>query len=596
MNPAALTRRALRKLRPALGAFRVYRNPFVRFLDYFGFIRREEPLQIALKNGLVLRIRAGTSDFAIADDIFNYRVYDKALAYLTDGHVVIDIGAHVGTFALAAAARGARVLCFEPLRENVELLNENARLNGYERSIISHCLAAAGAPGTVELFMERGNTGGSTRFPSIHPGWESNGRVSSITVPCVTLHDILQRYDLKVCDCLKMDCEGAEFEILQSAAAEDLRRIRMVILEYHPLGDIQCIKVRLEDLGFVVHLNENPCILFAARPALEDPGTPTSRSPTVGVIRSGLNSDEALMDILCCPKCRGGLSQAERGLACRACDVTYGVIDGIPVFASAEIQGPDVRVNALKWKEFWEEIDWEAERETYVRANLPHIYSHMGSIQRSDRILELGSGPSYLSFDLASKGLNVVSIDLDISVLRKAKEHFSKHGREGRFVQGSIYCLPFRERVFDASVGIGVLEHVRDIEIPIRELFRVTKDGGYTFQTIPHLSFTTFLASSIRFGTIPHLPVLEQLVSLVHMKILGMRFMRYGYEESYTYGFLEKMFRRAGFASVDVGFYDYNQTLLRNRKQLAPFFYRLIRMRLVGLEPFSDVAYARSVK
>ena len=241
----------------------MYKNPFVRFLDYFGFIRREKPLRIALRNGLVLRIRAGTSDFGVADDIFNYRVYDRALTHLTDGQVVIDIGAHVGMFAVAAAARGARVLCFEPLRENVELLNENARLNGYERRIISHCLAAAGRHGTVELFVEKGNTGGSTRFPAIHPGWRNNERVRSITVPCVTLHGIFQRADLKVCDCLKMDCEGAEFDILESAGTDDLRRIRMLIMEYHPLGDIQRIKAGLEGLGFVVDVRDNPCILFA---------------------------------------------------------------------------------------------------------------------------------------------------------------------------------------------------------------------------------------------------------------------------------------------------------------------------------------------
>ncbi len=262
-------RRALRRLRPAVRAFRVYTNPLPRFLDYFGLIRHNKHLRIVLRNGLRLRIRTGTSDFGIVDDIFNYRVYDRALTRITDGDVVIDIGAHVGMFAIAAAARGATVLCFEPLRENVELLNENARLNGYDRRIISHCLAAASAPGTVELFVMRGNTGGSTCFPSIHPVWRNPDRVTSIIVPSITLHEILQRYELKVCGCLKMDCEGAEFDILQHAAADDLRRIRMVILEYHPPGDIRDIKARLEGLGFVVDISDNPCILFATLPAFD---------------------------------------------------------------------------------------------------------------------------------------------------------------------------------------------------------------------------------------------------------------------------------------------------------------------------------------
>ena len=302
------------------------------------------------------------------------------------------------------------------------------------------------------------------------------------------------------------------------------------------------------------------------------------------------------MDIICCPKCRGALSQAACGLACGACDIPYGVVDGIPMFASAEAQGPDVRVNAVKWKEFWEGFDWEAGREAYDRTNLPHVYKHLRPIQGRGRLLELGSGPSYLSFDLASKGINAIGIDLDISVLRKAKEHFAKHGCEGHFVQGSFYRLPFKDGVFDASAGIGVLEHSRDIETPLQELFRVTKEGGYTFQTVPHLSLTTLLTGSLRFGTIPHAPILGQVVSLIHMKIFGMQFMRYGYEESYTYGFLENVFRRAGFAGVDVGFFDYNQTLWRNRKQLSSLFHRLIRMRMMGLEPFSDIAYARGVK
>jgi len=119
----------------------------------------------------------------------------------------------------------------------------------------------------------KGNTGGSTRFPSIHPVWQNRDRVTSITVPSITLHDILQRYDLKVCDCLKMDCEGAEFDILQHAAADDLRRIRMLILEYHPVGDIQHIKARLQGLGFIVDISDNPSILFATLPASLDPSS-----------------------------------------------------------------------------------------------------------------------------------------------------------------------------------------------------------------------------------------------------------------------------------------------------------------------------------
>ncbi len=306
--------------------------------------------------------------------------------------------------------------------------------------------------------------------------------------------------------------------------------------------------------------------------------------------------DEALMNILCCPWCKGELSRTECALVCYACNIMYGVVDGIPMFTTEEVQSHDVRINALKWKEFWESFDWEAGRAPYSRTNLPYIYRHLKPIRRGDLFLELGGGPSYLSFDLASKGIDTVSVDLDISVLQKAKRHFSRHGCGGHFVQASFYHLPFRKGVFSVSGGIGVLEHSCDIEIPVRELARVTEEHGYTFQTVPHLSTTTLLTGSLRFGTIPHFPVLRRVVPFVHVKLLKMKYMKYGYEESYTYGFLRRLFRDAGFQKVEVGFFDYNQTLYRRRKHLAPFFYRLLRVSLLGFEPFSDIAYARATR
>lgn len=136
--------RLLSKVRHALGVFRVYRRPLVRFLDYFHLIRVGTRLRVTLRNGLTVTVRTGTSDFGVIDDIFISGVYDKTLNRLREGQKVIDIGAQCGIFALAAAARGATVLCVEPLPENYELLVENARLNGYETRIACQNVAVCG--------------------------------------------------------------------------------------------------------------------------------------------------------------------------------------------------------------------------------------------------------------------------------------------------------------------------------------------------------------------------------------------------------------------------------------------------------------------
>lgn len=257
--------RLQRKLKHAAGAFSVYRDPFPRFLDYLGLLRPGRTRRIRLRNGITLVVRTGTDDFGVIDDIFLFRVYERALARIRPGDVVVDIGAQTGGFALAAAARGAQVLCFEPLKENLALLEQNARLNGHADRICGYNAAIAEVPGEMELCVVGTSTGGATFFPSIHPEWKERAGMLRVTVPCVAFADIVSRHSLAVCDVVKMDCEGAEFGIIEHAGSEDLRRIRALVMEYHPNGDIRLVRQRLESLGFSVDVSDHPCILYATQ-------------------------------------------------------------------------------------------------------------------------------------------------------------------------------------------------------------------------------------------------------------------------------------------------------------------------------------------
>lgn len=48
--------------------------------------------------------------------------------------------------------------------------------------------------------------------------------------------------------------------------------------------------------------------------------------------------DQDLLDILACPKCKGGLKYLQRqdGLACESCMLIYEIRDGIPVMLIEE--------------------------------------------------------------------------------------------------------------------------------------------------------------------------------------------------------------------------------------------------------------------
>ena len=53
------------------------------------------------------------------------------------------------------------------------------------------------------------------------------------TVEAVRLQDPFQRYAIEACDFLKLDCEGAEYEIIGHLPVEIARSIRRVAMEYH---------------------------------------------------------------------------------------------------------------------------------------------------------------------------------------------------------------------------------------------------------------------------------------------------------------------------------------------------------------------------
>ena len=60
------------------------------------------------------------------------------LGLVQEGSRVLDLGCHLGTFSLPAAALGAEVIAVDANPRHVELLREAARQNGFERLDVVH--------------------------------------------------------------------------------------------------------------------------------------------------------------------------------------------------------------------------------------------------------------------------------------------------------------------------------------------------------------------------------------------------------------------------------------------------------------------------
>jgi FkbM family methyltransferase len=140
--------------------------------------------------------------------------------------IVVDIGAHVGIFAIYVAKRHPEisVLAFEPDPVNFANLLANIEANRVA-NVIPHRLAVTrdGRPFTVDTPPD--NSGGAGGFHARHAGYARS------VVESITLDDIFERHAIRRCKLLKIDCEGAEHEILTSTSVLD--RVEWLSGEFH---------------------------------------------------------------------------------------------------------------------------------------------------------------------------------------------------------------------------------------------------------------------------------------------------------------------------------------------------------------------------
>jgi FkbM family methyltransferase len=213
-------------------------------------IRSDELFEIIFEDGRTFRLRPGTRDRhtlhrVLLRDEYGLRQIQGKL------DCVIDVGGNVGAFSFLVAPIARRVLAFEPISDNFELLSRN--LSGPQFSHVS-CVRAAvtGEKKEVKIFKSSAGSGSHSAYP--RAGADS----SFESVPGLSLEHIFEDYHIDRCDLLKLDCEGAEYEILFFASDDIISRISAIVMEYHhvPGGDPSwksaALREYLETKGFNV--------------------------------------------------------------------------------------------------------------------------------------------------------------------------------------------------------------------------------------------------------------------------------------------------------------------------------------------------------
>ncbi len=187
-------------------------------------LTRPDPIYFTTRTGVVIEVpRRLLQTFK---EVFMDECYMEALQReVPKGGTVIDIGANAGFFSLFAASRfdQPRIFSYEPIPVNFQQLEKNIRLNA-KHDIHPHQCAVAGKAGDITLTFDPSDS--FTTSASMTRKQEG----AEIRVSCVTLENIFETYGLERCDFLKMDCEGAEYDIFYNCSEDTLSRIDQIAM------------------------------------------------------------------------------------------------------------------------------------------------------------------------------------------------------------------------------------------------------------------------------------------------------------------------------------------------------------------------------
>lgn len=235
-------------------------------LRHSRLLQRKIGRMVIEPEGALVRITMPTGDIMYAPGTSAADIYDAARTYfytcyldqyfqhhtLQPGDVVIDIGAHIGCFAVPAAravgASGHVYACEAIPTTSVAL---------------QHTIEANGLQNVTVVNRGLGSTAGSATF-SVSGGSSAHGDLGGAggdraTVEMGTLDALVQEYGLERVDFLKIDVEGWEVEVLRGAV-KTIQTHRPVIemAAYHKPDDLQVLPALLREIEPAYELTWDP--------------------------------------------------------------------------------------------------------------------------------------------------------------------------------------------------------------------------------------------------------------------------------------------------------------------------------------------------
>lgn len=160
-------------------------------------------------------------------EICDYDEYKIRDMFFDDGDIVIDIGANVGMVSIYLAKKfpNIKIYSFEAHPNTYSNFIKNIEANNVS-NIFPHNLAVSSKDNELlTITLDIINTGSSSFF--------KDGGFMSENVNTICLDTIVKNNNIKKIKYLKIDCEGAEFDILENSNMINEVEIENIGIEIH---------------------------------------------------------------------------------------------------------------------------------------------------------------------------------------------------------------------------------------------------------------------------------------------------------------------------------------------------------------------------
>ena len=205
---------------------------FNKIIFPFFYLRHhgKQTVVVDADDGVRFHVRVNTSDILVIWEIWKAKIYDEARFPIHAEDVVVDIGGHIGGFAIRAAklATHGHVYAYEASGRNYTLLEKNRQLNNVVNLHI-HNKAVSDKTGEMKFFMPSNNGALGSLMQETDSPME--------IVQATTLSHIVEENNIEQIDYLKLDVEGAEYDILLNCPTDTLGKVKRIVMEYHEFSD-----------------------------------------------------------------------------------------------------------------------------------------------------------------------------------------------------------------------------------------------------------------------------------------------------------------------------------------------------------------------